>query len=59
MLAALGGMALAPMSVAVQAQQQTIPRGTPVRVLIGVPATKQGFFHCERRARHLESSHGA
>ncbi|MGN8081032.1 Bug family tripartite tricarboxylate transporter substrate binding protein [Variovorax sp. 22077] len=38
MLAALGGMALAPMSVAVQAQQQTIPRGTPVRVLIGVPA---------------------
>jgi len=38
MLAALGGMALAPMSVAAQAQQQTIPRGTPVRVLIGVPA---------------------
>lgn len=38
MLAALGGMALAPMSVVAQAQQQTIPRGTPVRVLIGVPA---------------------
>ena len=38
MLAALGGMALAPMSVAAQAQQQTIPRGTPVRGLIGVPA---------------------
>ncbi|MDN6882283.1 tripartite tricarboxylate transporter substrate binding protein [Variovorax sp. CAN2819] len=37
-LAALGGMALAPLAATVQAQQQAIARGTPIRVLIGVPA---------------------
>jgi len=41
-LAALGGMALVPLAATVQAQQQTsqqaIARGTPIRVLIGVPA---------------------
>ncbi|WP_295983592.1 tripartite tricarboxylate transporter substrate binding protein [uncultured Variovorax sp.] len=37
-LAAFGGLALAPMAAAVHAQQQAIARGTPIRVLIGVPA---------------------
>lgn len=42
-LAALGGVALAPLAAAVQAQQasqapRAIAPGTPIRVLIGVPA---------------------
>ena len=37
MLAALGGMALAPLAATVQAQPAITP-GTPIRVLIGVPA---------------------
>lgn len=36
-LAVLGGLALAPLAATVQAQQAIVP-GTPIRVLIGVPA---------------------